>query len=144
MTTTTTKGKAAVARALLAAVAAGLLAYFLLRGGGAAPEGAPADPYDEPYARLKDPAYLEQVRVQTEEFREIMRRIDATRREIAALGENPDTNSPRYVELRRQLESQAAEIEKNRIKSQMIVRDRIAQENEAIKAKQENLKQKGK
>ena len=48
------------------------------------------------------------------------------------------------MELRRQLESQAAEIEKNRIKSQMIVRDRIAQENEAIKAKQENLKQKGK
>ena len=54
MTTTTTKGKAAVALAVLAAVAAGLLAYFLLRGGPAAPEGAPADPYDEPYARLKD------------------------------------------------------------------------------------------
>lgn len=144
MTTTTTKKKAAIALALLAAAAAGVLAYFLLRGGPAAPEGAPADPYDEPYARLKDPAYLEQVRVQRDEFQEIMRRIDATRREIAALGENPDTNSPRYVELRKKLESQAAEIEKNRIKSQMIVRDRIAQENEAIKAKQENLKQKGK
>lgn len=144
MTTMTTKTKAAIALALLAAAAAGVLAYFLLRGGGAAPEGAPADPYDEPYARLKDPAYLEQVRVQRDEFQEIMRRIDATRREIAALGENPDTNSPRYVELRKKLESQAEEIEKNRIKSQMIVRDRIARENEAIKAKQENLKQKGK
>ena len=101
----------------------------------------PADPYNEPYARMNDPDYLRQLKAQRDNQREIMRRMVETRREIAALGD--DTNSAKYAELRARLESEAAEIEKNRILSQAIVRERIHRENEAVNAKKNTLKQKG-
>lgn len=120
--------------AIAAAVAVALVLIFAMRGG----DVAPADPYNEPYARMDDPDYLRQLKVQRDEQKEIMRRMAATRREIAALGD--DTNSPKYAELRARLESEAAEIEKNRILSQNIVRERTNRENEAINAKKKNLK----
>ena len=120
--------------AIAAAVAVALVLIFARRGG----DVAPADPYNEPYARMDDPDYLRQLKVQRDEQKEIMRRMAATRREIAALGD--DTNSPKYAELRARLESEAAEIEKNRILSQNIVRERTNRENEAINAKKKNLK----
>ena len=120
-----------------AAVAVALALIFTKRGG----DVAPGDPYNEPYARMKDPDYLRQIKVQRDDQKEIMRRMDATRREIATFGE--DTNSEKYVELRARLESEAEELHKNNLKSQAIVRERINKENEAIKAKNEALKQKG-
>jgi len=124
--------------AALAALAAVALALALARGRGG--PAAPADPYDEPYARLKDPDYLRQLKVQRDDQKAVMRRMAATRAEIAALGD--ETNSAKYAELRARLEAEAAEFEKNRILSQTIVRDRIRRENEAIDAKKGNLKQK--
>lgn len=123
--------------ALAAAVAVALVLIFARRGG----DVAPADPYNEPYARMEDPDYLRQLKVQRDDQKEIMRRMAATRREIAELGD--DTNSAKYVELKARLESEAEELHQNNIKSQAIVRERINRENEAIKAKNEALKQKG-
>ena len=120
-----------------AAIAVALVLIFTKRGG----DVAPADPYNEPYARMKDPDYLRQLKVQRDDQKEIMRRMVATREEIAALGD--DTNSEKYVELKARLDSEAKELHKNNLKSQAIVRERIIKENEAIKAKNEALKQKG-
>ena len=124
--------------ALAAAVAAAVIVCIvMMRGKSAAPE----DPYNEPYARMNDPAYLEQLKVQRDEQKEIMVRMNATRREIAALGD--DTNSVKYAELKARLESEAEELSQNHLKAQAIVRARINRENAAIKAKKESLKQKG-
>jgi len=123
--------------ALAAAVAVALVLIFAMCGGDA----APADPYNEPYARMKDPDYLRQLKVQRDDQKAIMRRITATRREIAELGDN--TNSTKYAELMARLESEAEELHRNNLKSQAIVRERINRENEAIKAKNEALKKKG-
>ena len=133
-----TKRKIIIAILALAAAVAVALVCILVRRGKSA---APADPYNEPYARMTDPAYLEQLKVQRDEQKEIMIRMNATRREIAALGD--DTNSTKYAELKARLESEAEELSKNNLKSQAIVRERINRENEAIKAKKETLKQKG-
>lgn len=134
-----TKGKIIIAILALAAAAVAIaVVCILMRRGEPA---APADPYNEPYARMKDPAYLEQLKVQRDEQKAIMIRMNATRKEIAALGD--DTNSTKYAELRARLESEAEELSKNNLKSQAIVRERINRENEAIKAKKETLKQKG-
>ena len=130
---------ALVAVLALAALAAAVALVVCLGRGGAPAE--PADPYAEPYGRMKDPDYLRQIKVQRDDLKEIMRRMAATRAEIAALGD--DTNSAKYAELRARLESEAAEVEKNRILSQTIVRERMRRENEAIEAKQKALKQKG-
>ena len=135
----TTKGKTIIAILALAAAVAAIVALVLVftKGGDA----QPADPYNEPYARMEDPDYLRQLKVQRDDQKEIMRRMAATRREIAELGD--DTNSTKYAELKARLESEAEELHKNNIKSQAIVRERINRENEAIMAKNETLKQKG-
>lgn len=125
----------AVLGAVLLALAAAVVAVFM-RG-----SKEPADPYNEPYARMDDPDYLRQLKVQRDDQKAIMRRIAATRAEIASLGN--DTNSEKYAELMARLESEAKELHMNNIKSQAIVRERINKENEAIKAKNEALKQKG-
>lgn len=91
--------------------------------------------------RMKDTDYLCQLKAQLDDQKEIMRRMDATRREIAELGD--DTNSAKYAELKASLESETEELHQNKIKSQAIVRERIIKENEAIKAKNEALKQNG-
>ena len=132
----TKRGKV-IAIVVLAALAALAVVVALVVAFGRGPK-EPADPYNEPYARMNDPDYLRQLKAQRDDQKEIMRRMVETRREIAALGD--DTNSPKYAELRARLESQAAEIEKNRILSQNIVRERINRENEAINAKKKNLK----
>lgn len=121
----------------VAAVAVALVCIVMMRGKSAAPE----DPYNEPYARMKDPAYLEQLKVQRDEQKEIMIRMNATRKEIAALG--GETNSAKYAELKARLEREAEELNQNHLKAQAIVRERINRENAAIEAKKEALKQKG-
>jgi len=133
-----TKTKTIIAILALAAAVAVALVLIFTRGNG---DVAPADPYNEPYARMTDPDYLRQLKVQREDQIEIMRRMAATRREIAELG--GDTNSAKYAELKARLESEAEELHQNNIKSQAIVRERINKENAAIKAKNEALKKKG-
>ena len=125
----------AVLGVALLALAAAVVVVFMRR------PKTPGDPYNEPYARMDDPDYLRQLKVQRDDQKAIMRRMAATRAEIAALGD--DTNSTKYAELIARLESEAKELHMNNIKSQAIVRERINKENEAIKAKNEALKQKG-
>lgn len=122
------KTKTIVAILAAAAIAVALaLAFALSRRGGEAP--APVEkpaPAEEPYVRIKDPEYVAKLNAQRDEMHAIMRRIDATRREIAALG--GDTNSEKYVSLTNRLAAQAAEIEANRLKSEAIVREHILRE----------------
>ena len=124
--------------ALAAAVVAAVVVCIVMMRGRSA---APADPYNEPYARMTDPAYLEQLKVQRDEQKEIMIRMNETRKEIAALG--GETNSAKYAELKARLEREAEELNQNHLKAQAIVRERINRENAAIEAKKEALKQKG-
>ena len=124
--------------ALAAAVVAAVIVCIVMMRGRSA---APADPYNEPYARMTDPAYLEQLKVQRDEQKEIMIRMNETRKEIAALG--GETNSAKYAELKARLEREAEELNQNHLKAQAIVRERINRENAAIEAKKEALKQKG-
>ena len=65
-----TKSKAIIAILAFAAavVAAVIVCIVMMRGKSAAPE----DPYSEPYARMKDPAYLEQLKVQRDEQKAII------------------------------------------------------------------------
>ena len=137
MSTKRVKTIAIVVLAALVALAVAV-AFVVASGRGSKP---PDDPYNEPYARMDDPDYLRQLKAQRDDQKEIMRRMVATRREIAELG--ADTNSAKYAELKARLESEAAEMEKNRILSLAIVRERINRENEAINAKKEALKEKG-
>ena len=104
---------------------------------------APEDPYAEPYGRLKDAEYTKKLEVQRDEQKDIAKRLVAIRAELEAL-KDEDTNSPRVVELKRQFRAAEEEMTKNRIISQALVRERILQEQEAIKAKKEASKQKGK
>lgn len=124
--------------AILAIALAAIAVVIFAKGRLFSSDTKTVDPYNEPYARMKDPSYLEQLKVQRDDLKDIMLRIDATRREIAALGS--DTNSELYVSLTNRLAEQAREVELNRVKSQVIVRERIMREQEAIKAKKESQK----
>lgn len=135
--------KKTLALALLALAAAAAALVFLLRrdGGEARPQPPAEAEAAKSFSRIEDPEYREQLRVQRDELKEILRRIDATQREIAELGD--DTNSEHYVSLTNRLYQQAAEVDANRRKSQAIVRNRINRENEELN-RQDFLKQKGK
>ena len=128
----------AVILALAALAAAVALVVCLSRK----PAEPPDDPYAKPYGRMEDPAYLKKIDGFRAEQKGIAKRLAAIRTEMAALGD--DTNSARYVELKAQFEAACRDVEQNRFKAQMAVRDRMLQEEEAIKAKEKNLKEKGK
>ena len=92
------------------------------------------DPYDQPYARMEDPAYTNALTRQMDEQRELMK----ARSQIeAALEEAKKTAAAETIE---QLTAQMKELEKkfeaNHAKTQKMVGDRIRQENRAIAARQ--------
>ena len=92
------------------------------------------DPYNQPYARLEDPAYTNALTRQMDEQRELMK----ARRQIeAALEEAKKIAAAETIE---QLNAQMKELEKkfeaNHAKTQKMVGDRIRQENRAIAARQ--------
>lgn len=120
------KSRALVLAVVAVAVIAAVLALVFTRR-GSAPEQKPET--EAPYSRISDPLYREQLKVQEGELKEIMARIAQTRQEIAALGD--DTNSERYVALTNRLFSQAAEIEANRQKSMAIIRERMHRDGAA-------------
>ena len=138
----TKKGRLVAILAILAfAALAAAVAVVVCRsrGGGE----APANPYAEPYGRMKDPAYLKEIDALRQEQKSIAKRLTTIRAEMAALGD--ETNSARYAELKAQFDAARADVEKNRFRAQATVRDRILKENEAIKkAKDNDLKEKGK
>ncbi len=132
----TTKARTTAALIGAVAIAAAVAVILLLR----AKPAEPKSPEEVRLAKLDEPSYREQVKVQVDDLKEIMLRIEATRREIAALG--GDTNSERYAALTNRLAMQAAEVERNRLKGEAIVRERMKRDRD--EAKQESLKQKGK
>ena len=116
---------------------AALAALVLLAGcGKEEPEASKPDPYDTQYARMHDPEYLKAIEVKRAEQKAIMRDMAAARRGIAAFKEaHPGEEVP--AELTKKLDDAAAELEKNRILSQALVRDRIQRETKAIDARKE-------
>lgn len=122
----------------LLALAGAVVAYILLRGESA----APADPYDTKYSRMHDPAYIKQLDELREEQRQMAVKLsDAKAALDAAKAKGED--SPEYKAALQAMETAKSDFLKNRAKAQSAVRERIMQENDAIKAKQEASKKKG-
>ena len=127
-----------VALLLLAAV---VVAIVLTRGRDAEIV-EPGDPYNEPYARMHDPEYLKQIDKLRDEQKEIAGRLVAARAALDAAKEKGE-DSPEYKAAAENMEAVKQDFARNRTNAERLVRDRIMRENDAIKAKQESLKQKG-
>ncbi len=138
--TSKTKKTLAWALAAVAAAAAAAVAVVLLRS--PAEEAAPMDPYDTKYARMHDPAYVKQLDSLREEQRQVAMKLSAARADLDAAKEKGE-DSPEYKAAKEKMEAAKNDFLKNRAKAQLVVRERIMQENDAIKAKQEASKQKG-
>lgn len=120
-------------------VAAAVVLAVLMRGGTSVPDKA-ADPYDTQYARMHDPAYLKQIDELRGEQQEIAAELVAARAGLDAAKEKGE-DSPEYSAAQKRLDVAKQAFQKNRIRAQTVVRDRIIQENDAIKSKAS--KQKG-
>ena len=127
----------AIAVVLLALVAAVLA--VCLRGKSAAPE---EEKYDTPYARMHDPVYLKQLDELRAEQKEVAKRLVEARAARDAAKEKGE-DSQEYRDALAKMEAAIKDFNINRVNSQLVVRDRIMRENNAIKAKQEASKQKG-
>ena len=134
-----TKTKTIIAILVLAAALAVALVLMFTKGGG---DVAPADPYNEPYARMHDPEYLKQIDKLRDEQKEIAGRLVAARAALDAAKEKGE-DSPEYKAAAENMEAVKQDFARNRTNAERLVRDRIMRENDAIKAKQESLKQKG-
>ena len=128
--------------AVVLALAALAAAVVLVVCRSRKPAEPPDDPYAKPYGRMEDPKYLQKIDELRTEQKSIAKRLSTIRAEMAALGS--DTNSARYAELQAEFEAARRDVEQNRAQAQRAVRDRILQEEAAIKAKEKNLKEKGK
>ena len=127
--------------AALLLLAAVVVAIVLVRGRDAGtPE--PGDPYNEPYARMHDPEYLKQIDELSEEQKKIAGRLMAAQAELDAAKEKGE-DSPEYKAAVEKMEAARRDFTRSRAKAELVVRDRIMRENDAIKAKQESSKQKG-
>ena len=102
----------------------------------------PADPYDTQYARMHDPAYLKELDSLRQEQKNIARMLGEAQIALKAAKEKGE-DSEEFKAAQAKLAAAKEAFQKNRIKAQTIVRDRIEQENAAIKAKQEASKEKG-
>ena len=129
---------AAIGAALLAIAA--LVALVCLRGKSAAEQ--PADPYDTQYARMHDPVYLKQLDDLRKEQKGIARMLGEAQAALEQAKEKGE-DSEEFKAAQAKMAAAKDAFQKNRIKAQTLVRDRIMQENDAIKAKQESSKEKG-
>lgn len=125
----------------LLAVAAAVTAVCLRSRGGAGPEKG-ADPYDTRYARMHDPAYLKELDALREEQKGVARMLGEARAALEAAKEKGE-DSEEFKAAQAKMAAAKDAFQKNRIKAQTLVRDRIEQENAAIKAKKEASKEKG-
>ena len=111
-----------------------------LRGKSAAEQ--PADPYDTQYARMHDPAYLKQLDDLRQEQKGVARMLGEAQAALEQAKEK-GVDSEEFKAAQAKMAAAKDAFQKNRIKAQTLVRDRIMQENDAIKAKQESSKEKG-
>ena len=125
----------------LLAVAAAAFVVCLRSRGGAEPE-KPADSYDTRYARMHDPAYLKELDALRQEQKGIARLLGEAQAALEQAKEKGE-DSEEFKAAQAKMAAAKEAFQKNRIKAQTLVRDRIMQENDAIKAKQESSKEKG-
>ncbi|MBQ3808552.1 MAG: hypothetical protein II840_11415 [Kiritimatiellae bacterium] len=129
----------ALAAALLAIVAAVVVCVVAVRGNRERP---PADSYDTQYARMHDPAYLKQLEELRQEQKGIARKLVEAQSALEQAKEKGE-DSEEFKAAQAKMAAAKDAFQKNRIKAQTLVRDRVMQENDAIKAKQESSKEKG-
>ncbi len=97
------------------------------------PAAEKVDPYDQPYARMEDPAYTNALTRQMDEQRELMKERDKIQ---AALEEAKKAEAAATIEqLTAQMKALEKKFEANHAKTQRMVADRIRQENRAIAAR---------
>lgn len=125
----------------LIAVVAAVTAVYLRSRWGVGPE-KPADPYDTRYARMHDPAYLKELDALKQEQKGVARMLGEAQAALEQAKEKGE-DSEEFKAAQAKMAAAKEAFQKNRIKAQTIVRDRIEQENAAIKAKQESSKEKG-
>ena len=126
--------------AVLLAIAATVVVYVVAVRGNR--EQPPADPYDTQYARMHDPAYLKQIEELRLEQKGIARKLVEAQSALEQAKEKGE-DSEEFKAAQAKMAAAKDAFQKNRIKAQTLVRDRIMQENDAIKAKQESSKEKG-
>ena len=126
--------------ALVVIVAIIVVCVVVVRGKSAAEQ--PADPYDTQYARMHDPAYLKQLDDLRQEQKGIARMLGEAQAALEQAKEK-GVDSDEFKAAQSKMAAAKDAFQKNRIKAQTLVRDRIMQENDAIKAKQESSKEKG-
>jgi len=124
---------------LLLLVAVAVTAVALLRDRRTS---EPGDPYDTPYARMHDPEYLKQIDDLREEQKAVAKRLMEARAALDAAKEKGE-DSQDYRDALAKMEAATKDFNDNRAKAQLVVRDRIMRENNAITAKQKASKQKG-
>ena len=125
----------------LLAVAAAAVVVCLRSRGGAEPEKS-ADSYDTRYARMHDPAYLKELDALKKEQKGVARMLGEAQAALEQAKEKGE-DSEEFKAAQAKMAAAKEAFQKNRIKAQTLVRDRIMQENDAIKAKQEASKEKG-
>ena len=126
--------------ALVVIVAIIVVCVVVVRGKSAAEQ--PADPYDTQYARMHDPAYLKQLDDLRKEQKGIARMLGEAQAALEQAKEKGE-DSEEFKAAQAKMVAAKDAFQKNRIKAQTLVHDRIMQENDAIKAKQESSKEKG-
>ena len=130
----------AVIGAALLAVAAAL--YLCFRGAAEPEPARPADAYDTRYARMHDPVYLKELDAIRQEQKGIARLLAEAQAALEAAKEKGE-DSAEFRAAQAKMAAAKDAFQKNRIKAQTLVRDRIEREDAAIKAKSESSKEKG-
>ena len=91
---------------------------------------------------MHDPAYLKQLNDLRQEQKGIARMLGEAQAALEQAKEKGE-DSEEFKAAQAKMAAAKDAFQKNRIKAQTLVRDRIMQENDAIKAKQESSKEKG-
>lgn len=97
--------------------------------------------YDTPYSRMKDPEYRKKIDESLDERKALMTEASQIAAELEAeMAKDP--SSPKVAELEAAREKVSQKILQQRMKASALVRERIEQEQQAIKAREEkeNLK----
>lgn len=118
---------------LMYALAIGAL---VISGCGKDEEPQPViDKYDTPYARTKDPEYKAKIKERLQARNELMSRASKLNEELMA-ERAKDPESARVKEIEAEMKKLSEDMANRRKKDQMMVRDRIIREQNAIKARE--------
>lgn len=111
---------------VLVAIAAGIACLLLFRGPAEAPAPEPVDPVVK---RMSDPSYVARLDAQRDERREIMKRMSAVKQELER-AQAEGASEEAIAALKEKIRQGVEDLEKNRLTSQVIVRNRMLQDME--------------